>query len=321
MVLLVLKNQEPEAAVVSAYAELSDAQLLLINTTDKPIEIDGNSKLDLGEDIYTTNSPPTQSDKRSDHGQLDVERLLALSAGSADEPCNSINTTDTSSSSGRAKRVRFTSPCNIPSVGLSTPPNSCDGDGKHSMTDPERSDFNDSRDWTIASKRQKISSRVVKTALTEHDDRSSSVISDGHSVDGLENLSDNTASDADIPTLTIHDSAIGAPKICPQFVDIGQEWEYSRVLGEEVIGGVSYYEVEWCSSLIPKSSIQNIEVLAEYEARKARARVCGLKGKRRGRPPVVKQDSRVVEGAGVPAAQQQKRPRGRPRKVPSVTLC
>ena len=75
-------------------------------------------------------------------------------------------------------------------------------------------------------------------------------------------------------------------------MDISQEWECRRVLGEEVIGGVFYYEIEWCSSLIPKSSVRNTEVLAEYEARKARARVCETKGKRRGRPPILRQDSR-----------------------------
>jgi hypothetical protein len=126
---------------------------------------------------------------------------------------------------------------------------------------------------------------------------------------------DNTASDADIPTLAIHDSAIGAPKICPQFVDVGQEWDSRRVLGEEVVGGVSCYEVEWCSSLIPKSSVRNIEVLAEYEARKARARArCGPKGEQRVRPDL-KHCSRAGQDANVTAGQSHKRPRGRPRKV------
>jgi hypothetical protein len=318
MIPLVLKNPEPEAAVVRAYAELSDAPLLLINTADEPIEIDG-SKLDLGEDLYTTNSPCTQSDERSDHVQLDVEAPSAPD-GPIDEPCNIINATDTRSFAGRAKRVRFASLCNISSLGLSTPPHSRDGEGQRNMRELERSDSDESRDGTTPLKRQKISSRVVNTAVTENNEPSSSVISDVDNVDGLENLSDHTASDTDVPTLTMHDSAIGVPKICPQFVDIGQEWEYRRVLGEEVVGGVSYYEVEWCSSLIPKSSVRNIEVLAEYEARKARARACGTNGKRRGRRPALKQDSRAVRGAGVPAGQQQKRPRGRPRKLPSATV-
>lgn len=43
--------------------------------------------------------------------------------------------------------------------------------------------------------------------------------------------------------------------MCQQFVDINQEWEYRKVIGEELIGGVLYYEMKWCTSLIRKSSV------------------------------------------------------------------
>jgi hypothetical protein len=66
MIFLVLKNLEPEAAMVRGYAELLDAALLLINAADEPIEILGNSKLALSEDLHTLNSPRTPNDERSD---------------------------------------------------------------------------------------------------------------------------------------------------------------------------------------------------------------------------------------------------------------
>jgi hypothetical protein len=220
-----------------------------------------------------------------------------------DETCNSIDTTYTThanSSSNRAQRVRFASPCNIPSLGLSTPPHSCERDENHSVTGPENSDSVESQDGITSPKRQKVSPGDVETPSDERDRRSLSAISDISSAVGPENLSDDeAASTADVAVLTTLDSTIAAPRICPQLVDIGQEWEYSKVLGEEVVNGVSYYEVEWCPSLIPKSSVRNIEVLMEYEARKARARACGTKGNQRGRPPALRQDSRAVTGAGM----------------------
>jgi hypothetical protein len=47
-------------------------------------------------------------------------------------------------------------------------------------------------------------------------------------------------------------------------VDINQEWEFHKIIGEEVVDGEPYYEVEWCSLLIPKDSIGHIELVAEY---------------------------------------------------------
>jgi hypothetical protein len=294
-----------------------------MNISDEPIEIDGDSKLDLGEDLQTTRSPHTQSDEQLDHEQLVVATPSALSDGPVDVPYNIINTTDSNSSLGHAKRVRFASPCNIPSLGLGTPPHSCDGDGKRSMTDPESSDFDETRDGPISPKRQKSSAlQVVRTALNKHNGRSSSVISnDDDEVDGLENLSDdNTPSNTDIFPSSVSGSFLGAPRICPQFVDINQEWEYRRIIGEEVVGGVSCYEMEWCSLLIPKASVGNKEMVAEYEARKSRARArCGAKGKQRARINL-KHGSRTGQDANATAGQPQKRPRGRARKVPSATV-
>ena len=69
-------------------------------------------------------------------------------------------------------------------------------------------------------------------------------------------------------------SVLGEPNPCPQFVDITKEWSYCKIIGEEVADGAPCYEVEWCWSLIPKASIGHPELVAEYEARKARALAC-----------------------------------------------
>ena len=289
-------------------------QLRLSNyITDEPIELDRKSDLDEG--LESTYVHCTQGRGQPDNDTLDVEIPSAHSDGPDDERCSIIYAADINSSSSYAKRVRFSSPRQIADLDLSTPPHSCDRDGNRRVMDLESSDSDESRDGITSTKRQKLSPQVIKTASDERNGRSPSVISDVDNVAGLENLSDdNLASNIDIGIPTTPDSAGEAARICPQFVDIGQEWEYSRVLGEEVVDGVSYYEVEWCPSLIPKSSVRNIEVLAEYEARKTRARACGITGKRKGRPPVLKRDIRAVNDAGVLAGEQQKRPRGRPRK-------
>jgi hypothetical protein len=288
---------------------------LLIYVVDEVIEIDDDSKLDLSKDLSTTEVAGAQSNEQPDCDLLHVETPPAPDRP-INESCNSIDTTDSNSSSSHVKRVRFASPCNIHSPGLSISPHLGGRAGNRSITYPGSSDSDELPDGISSRKRQKLTPQVVQTASHDRDERSSSIISDADNVVGLESLSDdNLTSNDGGGIVTTPDSAVGASRTCPQFVDINQEWEYSRVLGEEVVGGVAYYEVEWCPSLIPKSSVRNIEVLMEYEARKARARACGTKGKRRGRPPILKQDNRAVTGTGALADQQQKRPRGRPRKV------
>ena len=80
------------------------------------------------------------------------------------------------------------------------------------------------------------------------------------------------------------------------------------------------YEMEWCSSLIPKASVGNKEVVAEYEARKARAQArSGAKGKQRVRPDL-EHYSRAGQDANATVGQAQRRPRGRPRKVLLTTV-
>lgn len=183
------------------------------------------------------------------------------------------------------------------------------------MTDPESGDSDEPGDGTTSPKRQKLAPRIVEKGSDKRGDRSPSVISDLNGLVGPENLSDdNLARNADTGILTTPESSVGAPRIYPQLVDIGQEWEYREVLGEEVVDGVEYYLLDWYPTLVPKSSVRNNEVLAEYKARKARARASGAKGNQRGRPPAWKQGSRAVTSTGVLARQQQKRPRGRPRK-------
>jgi hypothetical protein len=184
------------------------------------------------------------------------------------------------------------------------------------MIDPESGDSEESRDDTLLPKQRKLSaSQGAETAVNGRNGRSPSVILDYDEVDGLESLSDDkTPGNANLYSPTTSGSALGASRICPQFVDINQAWEYRKIIGDEVVDGVPCYEMEWCSSLIPKASVGNKEVVAEYEARKERARArCGASRKRRVRPHS-KQSSQVVIEGGPSAGQQGKRPRGRPRK-------
>ena len=73
-------------------------------------------------------------------------------------------------------------------------------------------------------------------------------------------LDDSHLSTASLSTPAAHDYAFEASRICPQFVDINQEWECREIIGEEVVDGVLCYEIEWCSSLIPKDSVGDTEL-------------------------------------------------------------
>lgn len=55
------------------------------------------------------------------------------------------------------------------------------------------------------------------------------------------------------------DSPLGASRICPQFVDINQHWEYLRIIGEEDVDGLPCYEMDWCPSLIPTVEVKNMK--------------------------------------------------------------
>ena len=182
------------------------------------------------------------------------------------------------------------------------------------MTDSESSGSAESQDGTSSPKRRKPSLQGVETTLNGHYgqlERSPSVISG----DGIGNHSvDSHPSTASLSTPAAPDFALEASRICPQFVDINQEWEYREIIGEEIVDGVPCYEMEWCSSLIPKTWVQNNELVAEYEARKARAHAYQrVKKGRKGRPDL-KRGCRAVEAAGSSAGQRVKRPRRRSQK-------
>jgi hypothetical protein len=194
------------------------------------------------------------------------------------------------------------------------------------VLNPESSDSDRSQDSTISPKQQKFSaSQEVERALngyTRQLERSRSVISGDDEFDGLGNSSDdNNSSNASLSSPAPPDSALGASRICPQFVDINQHWEYRRIIGEEDVDGVPCYEMDWCPSLVPKAEVKNEEVVAEYEARKARARERrGPKGKRRAQSDL-KHCSRATGDDNSTAGQTQKRPRGRPPKVQPAKIC
>jgi hypothetical protein len=93
------------------------------------------------------------------------------------------------------------------------------------MAYPESSDSNESRDDPISPKRQKLSaSQGIESALNGRNgqlERSPSVVSEGNEYGGPKSISDdNNRSSASISTPAASDSALGASRICPQFVDI-----------------------------------------------------------------------------------------------------
>ena len=318
-------SQESRARSKSARrAKPSTNKVLANHITDEPIELDSDSKRDLDEDLQTTHIPYNQSGRQQDHEALDLETPSELPDRSADEPSNDVNSPDINSFSGDAKRVRFASPCQVLNLGLSTPPYSCDRDGKRNMTDPESDNSDSSQDSTISPTWQKFSaSQHVEIGLNGHNgqlEHSRSVVSRDDEFDGLGNSSDDSnSSSASLSTPAAPDS-LGVSRICPQFVDINQHWEYRKIIGEEDVDGVPCYEMDWCPSLIPKSEVKNEDVVAEYETRKARARErCGPKRKRKARPNL-KHCGRIAGDVNT-VGQPQKRPRGRPRKVQPAKIC
>ena len=98
-------------------------------------------------------------------------------------------------------------------------------------------------------------------------------------------------------------------------MDANQEWEIREITSEEDVDDLPHCLVNWCLTLISKDSMENAqELVAEYEARKARIRAGrGIKKGRKGRRDL-KQGRRKAAEADVLGGQQTKRPRGRPRK-------
>lgn len=108
-------------------------------------------------------APRVAGGGQPDNDTLDVETPLSLSDGPADEPCISINTTNVHLYSSCVKQVRLASPCQNPDIDLSTPPYTCNGDGKRNIVEPKSCDSDESRDGTISLKRQKPSApRVLR---------------------------------------------------------------------------------------------------------------------------------------------------------------
>lgn len=113
------------------------------------------------------------------------------------------------------------------------------------------------------------------------------VISEDGECDNHRSISDdNNLISADISTPLLPESAPGDLELSPQLMDANWEWPMREIKGDEIIDGEKHYEVEWHSSLIPESAMGNaLELVAEYEARKARIRAGrGVKKGKKGQP-------------------------------------
>jgi hypothetical protein len=110
------------------------------------------------------------------------------------------------------------------------------------------------------------------------------------------------------PELSVSDS-LREPQLSPELADFSQGWEVREVIGKEYVGGVLHYMVEWCPTLQPVHSLENAqELVDEFEGR-----LRALHKDRKGGLSIKRNKPVTVEG-NIAGAQQQKRPRGRPRK-------
>jgi len=109
-------------------------------------------------------------------------------------------------------------------------------------------------------------------------------------------------------TPALEDNPLTEFQLCPQVIDADGNWEVRQIVGKEDVDGVPHYLVDWRPTLLPKYSLGHAkELVDKFEARlRAQCRV--KKG------PRSKQDGKGQAKTDVLGLQEQKRPRGRPRK-------
>jgi hypothetical protein len=245
--------------------------------------LESDSKSENGDDNFdTTHALRTLDSEQPGHDALDWEILPTLFNRSADEPKDGDNDDgdndiENSTSPRPAKRQRPASPRCEPNLRhIGTPPLLHNEDENGSREDLDGSDFDDSGDDDISSKRRKLSDSLGgQTTFNGHSGQSrlspSPSSEDGEDGEGDRSGSisaeDNLASTARTSPAALDSAPLTEPQLGPEVIDANQEWEVRKVIGREDVDGVLHYLVEWSPTLEPEHSLgQAKELVVEFEA-------------------------------------------------------
>ncbi|TVY83406.1 hypothetical protein LSUE1_G002963 [Lachnellula suecica] len=146
-----------------------------------------------------------------------------------------------------------------------------------------------------SSKRQRLSSPLGATVLNRLANRSrraSSLIPEDKDASSAAVFKSACPAESQLAALMIHNN---------------DNWEVRKIIGKEDIEGVLYYRVVWAETWQPAHSLMHAkELVDEFETRMQKHRGVKRLGLQRGEQPAATVD--------ISSGQQQKRPRGRPRK-------
>jgi hypothetical protein len=195
----------------------------------------------------------------------------------------------------------------------STPPLLHNDDGEGSKENIDHSNLNKTGDDDVRSKRRKVSAPLDGSiALHNSNGPSRCAPSSIAGDDGTNSISmdSNLASTAKT-TPAFEYAPQTESKLCPQVIDADRDWEVRKIVGKEYVNGVLHYLVDWYPTLLPEHSLEHAKELVEdFEARLRTQR--DVKNVRV--DPYLEQGRRAVVQADASGGQQQKRPRGRPRR-------
>ena len=317
-IFLVLVDGELLGAMVGLLSSLGAGHGILANgITDEPIEL-GSDNTSKGDD---SNLDTGHARRIVDSGQLGSDAFIlefppALSNRTANEHNDGYNGID-NKSPRIVKRQRSASP---PGNSLlhraSTPPPPHNEDGKSSKGNIDHSDPNEIGYDDVWSKRRKVSASLGGSiSLHNSNGPSRSIpapIAEDDGDDGTDSIStDSNLASTARTTPAFEDSPRAESQLCPQVIDADRDWEVRQIIGKEDIDGVLHYLVDWYPTLLPEHSLGHAkEMVDKFEAQlRAQREVKNGRG-----AAGVKRGERAVVEANASGGQEQKRPRGRPRK-------
>jgi hypothetical protein len=295
--------------------------------TDKPIVVDSDSRLeDRDDDLDNVVTLRTLNSEQRCDVVLDFGIVPSPLTRSADEieDNDSDNCEDAINSNVSpcgAERQNPASPYCEPNLRqTSTPILSHDEDVECSTKHADSKDGDELRNDDFVSKRRKLSEALGCSTSSSSNDMQSphsfspaSEESEDDRTDVSETMpaEDNLGSTArTTPEISVS-PALRKPQLSLELDDTSRDWEVREVIGKEYVHGVLHYMVEWCPTLQPVHSLEHAkELVDEFEAR-----LLALRKDKKGRVGLgVKRDRQMMMGGDVSGRQQQKRPRGRPRK-------
>lgn len=146
-----------------------------------------------------------------------------------------------------------------------------------------------------SSKRQRLSAPLGATVLNrlaKRSRRAVSLIPEDKNASSAAAFKSACSAESQLAALMIHNN---------------DDWEVRKIIGKKDIEGVLYYRVVWAETWQPAHSLLHAkELVDEFETRMQEHRGVKRLGSQQGEQPVTTVD--------ISSGQQQKRPRGRPRK-------